>query len=50
MPGATDAEKEEAYENLVGLVDVLIGVDDRLVNEDGRQPTELQVVQQAVHH
>ena len=36
MPDATDEEKEEAYENLAGLVDVLIGVDDRLACEFGK--------------
>ncbi len=33
MPTASDEEREEAYENLRGLIAILIEIDDRLTRE-----------------
>lgn len=39
MPDATDAEKQEAYENLENLLQTLIGIDDRLAEETAQVET-----------
>lgn len=34
LPGASEAEREEAYENLRGLIALLVRIDERLVREE----------------
>lgn len=44
MPHASEEEREEAYENLRGLISILVEIDDRLAREkcdaDSRESNE----------